>query len=366
MQQLALRVSVAAGGLASALRASAPRDKRLDTGALADVARAVRQVKPLACWLDRWPAAGEPLAQRRAALLALALEAATSAQRDRFAEQPARAVAACARAAADAADYIVREVADPLILQPAALDAVTLRQAGKPLGFAVVPSFCGHHRLAHIRFGSPAHASGAVHEGDEIVQVGARCVIGWSGAAVERACAAAARGGELPLRLRRRAPPLPAPRPLLRARAPAAPPAPAADSSDSSEALSPPASPAAPHARLFPAKPRPPHARRHSVSGGSPRARRAPHGIEQVSVAVRLMFRAFPRETSGDPLTSPLSCPQFWRELKEQRWERGGGSAGGSPAPQDRALYRRDKVNCPTPRLREYLCVANMNVSAEK
>lgn len=48
------------------------------------------------------------LAERRAQLLQLSLEAATCAQRDRFAEQPARAVAAAAAAAAQAADYIVQ------------------------------------------------------------------------------------------------------------------------------------------------------------------------------------------------------------------------------------------------------------------
>lgn len=58
-----------------------------------------------------------------------------------------------------------------MILQPASLDAVSLRQGARPLGFEVVPSFCGHHQLADIRFASPAHASGLVHEADEIVQV---------------------------------------------------------------------------------------------------------------------------------------------------------------------------------------------------
>lgn len=220
MQQLALRVSAAATGLARALRQSG--DARLETAALADVARVVRAVKPLVCWLDRWPCGGEPLQERRQALLALALEAATCAQRDRFAEQPARAVAACAQAAAAAADYIVQDAADPGVLAPAALDAVTLKQGEKPLGFEVVPSFCGHHQLARIRFGSPAHASGAVLEGDEIVQVGARCVVGWSGAAVAAACRALARRADLQLRLRRRAPKrLPAPlRPRAGPRAP--------------------------------------------------------------------------------------------------------------------------------------------------
>lgn len=69
--------------------------------------------------------------------------------------------------------WCAQDVSDPMILQGASLDTVVLRQGGRALGFDVVPSFCGHHQLADIRFGSPAHASGAVHVGDEIVQVGA-------------------------------------------------------------------------------------------------------------------------------------------------------------------------------------------------
>ncbi|XP_068630736.1 caskin-1 [Battus philenor] len=364
VQQLALRVSGAATALARALRQHA--DARLETHSLADVARIVHAVKPLVCWLDRWACPGAALGERKAALLQLALEAATCAQRDRFAEQPARAVAAAAAAAAQLADYIIQDVSDPMILQPASLDTVTLRQGARALGFEVLPSFCGHHQLAHIRFGSPAHASGAVHDGDEIVQVGARCVIGWSGEAVERLCArtaGAAAGGELPLRLRRRAParpartpPLHAPRRARRRPAPhhlrmhryeleaarvsasaagaasvaeagerrgAGPPAEAAgeetamgaeagvSSSDESEPLSPPASPTHLHldsTRMYPARPRGAARRRHSVSGGSPPARR-----------------------------HHLALDQFWQELQQRRCVR------GLHAPGD-ALYRRDKA----------------------
>ncbi|XP_045523969.1 uncharacterized protein LOC123714019 [Pieris brassicae] len=365
VQQLALRVSAAAASLARALRHHA--DTRLETHSLADVARTVHAVKPLVCWLDRWPlCSGAPLAERKAALLKLSLEAATCAQRDRFAEQPARAVAAAASAAAAVADYIIQDVSDPLILQPSWVDTVTLRQAGRPLGFHVLPSFCGHHQIAHIRFGSPAHASGHVHEGDEIVQVGDVCVLGWSGEAVERACAAVAgrASGELVLRLRRRGaralptPPLHtrAPRPRAhRLRLPpltdhrmlhryeldfpmtATPPAllrppveekeeppphsPACSpecSSDESEPLSPPASPTHLHldrARMYPPKPQAAVQRRHTISCGSPVSKRPHLGIEQ-----------------------------FWQELQQQRWDSGEG-----PEPEDAALYRRDKaVSCST------------------
>ncbi|KAL0891793.1 hypothetical protein ABMA27_015060 [Loxostege sticticalis] len=351
VQQLAARVSGAATGLARALARALRRapDARLDTQALADVAATVRAVKPLVCWLDRWPLVGSGgagvLGERKAQLLQLSLEAATCAQRDRFAEQPARAVAAAAAAAAAAADYIVQEVSDPMILQPASLDTVTLRQGEKPLGFNVVPSFCGHHQLCDIRFGSPAHASGAVHDGDEIVQVGPACVIGWSGEAVEARCAlaAAAAGGELQLRLRRRAARAPAalatPQ-LHRARyrhnldlrldtimtIPEADPAAAvaptdaeeaphspASSSDESEPLSPPASPDhlhLPHTRMYPPKPRSAVQRRHTISCGSPLSKRP-----------------------------NLPIDQFWRQLREHKWERGDSSDH-----DDSTLYRRDKA----------------------
>ncbi|CAG9134930.1 unnamed protein product [Plutella xylostella] len=201
--RLALRARVAA----AALRSLCPSERRLHTQALADVARTVSAVKPLVCWLDRWSLfGGSGLAERRALLLKLSLEAATSAQRDRFAEQPARAVAAAAAAIASTADYIIQDVQDHMVLVPARVDSVTLQQGARPLGFRLAPPPAGRH-LADIRFGSPAHRHPHIHDGDEILQVGDRVVVGWGGDAVMAECmraAAAAPRGELTLSLRRR------------------------------------------------------------------------------------------------------------------------------------------------------------------
>ncbi|CAG5027270.1 unnamed protein product [Parnassius apollo] len=362
VQQLALRVSGAATSLARALRNHA--DARLETHSLADVAATVRAVKPLVCWLDR-------------RVLCCLL--------------PCIVCRVCTS----------NDVSDPTILQPASLDTVTLRQGSRPLGFEVLPSFCGHHQLAHIRFGSPAHASGAVHDADEIVQVGGQCVIGWGGEAVERLCArvaAAAPSGELTLRLRRRGaalrpartPPLHAP---ARARAAArrAPPLAAdlrlhryevnvprmviddrsekekelqveaeagaaaavsaqaeaeaeaeasASSSDDSEPLSPPASPTHLHldsVRLFPVR----AGRGGGIGSGVRGARR--HSV-----------------CGGSPRAQRHHLPldQFWQQLQHQRWTR------GAHEDCDAALYRRDKaVSCSTglelsPRPRTCLGVA--------
>ncbi|XP_053602435.1 uncharacterized protein cnk isoform X3 [Plodia interpunctella] len=325
VQQLAMRLSAVATSLARALRLQP--DARLDPQALADVASTVRAVKPLVWWLERWSGSG--LAERAAALLKLALEACTSAQRDRFAEQPARAVAAAAARAALQADYIIQDVCDPLILQPASLETVSLRQGERPLGFDVVPSCCGHLQLADIRFGSPAHASGALHDGDEIVQVSGRCVVGWGGGAVLRLLAAsAAAQPALALRVRRRARLTPAalatprlhrlhkitaqrytPSPLREEPAPRA----GSPTSSGSE-LSPPASPThhLSSTRLYPPPPRAAPQRRHSISGSSPVDTRP-----------------------------SLTIEQFWQQLRSQRWDRG-------PEP-DHAFYRRDKaLSCST------------------
>ncbi|VVC92399.1 unnamed protein product [Leptidea sinapis] len=252
VQQLALRVSTAAASLARSLRLHT--DARLETQILADVARTVQAVKPLVCWLDRH----------------LSLEAATCAQRDRFAEAPARAVGAAAAAAAALADHIVQDVADPAVLQPAALETMSVRGAPRgAAGFHVLATFCGHLQLAHPHSPQAAAPAPLVRYGDEIVQVGGCCVIGWSAGEVQRACErGGARGGELVLRVRRRgALPLPAPAaPSVRPQRPhsdvnryegeapqprqPAPTAAKADSSsDESEPISPPASPTTPTSR---------------------------------------------------------------------------------------------------------------------
>ncbi|XP_072941084.1 uncharacterized protein cnk [Epargyreus clarus] len=92
----------------------------------------------------------------------------------------------------------------------------------------------------------------------------------------------------------------------------------AASSSDDSEPLSPPASPTQLHldrARLYPPKPAAAALRRHTVSGGSPVHKRP-----------------------------ALTIDQFWQELQQRRWVR-----GGSPENDDATLYRRDKaVSCST------------------
>lgn len=47
---------------------------------------------------------------------------------------------------AKVADYIIQDVSDPMVLQPASLDLVTLKKRESDLGFFVLPSMNGIHR----------------------------------------------------------------------------------------------------------------------------------------------------------------------------------------------------------------------------
>lgn len=43
------------------------------------------------------------------------------------------------------ANYIIQDVSDVMILQPAALNLVTIKKKGSELGFNVVPTYSGLH-----------------------------------------------------------------------------------------------------------------------------------------------------------------------------------------------------------------------------
>lgn len=64
-----------------------------------------------------------------------------------------------------------KEISDPMILQPASLDLATLKKKEQELGFFLMPNNHAIHQIAEIKYGSPAHSSSKIEEGDEIVQV---------------------------------------------------------------------------------------------------------------------------------------------------------------------------------------------------
>jgi connector enhancer of kinase suppressor of Ras 2 len=71
-------------------------------------------------------------------------------------------------------DTLIRDVNDPLILQPASLDIATAKRKTEDESFGLVfESSAPHgiHIIAEVKFQSPAHQCGRIQPGDEIVQV---------------------------------------------------------------------------------------------------------------------------------------------------------------------------------------------------
>ncbi|XP_057326647.1 probable serine/threonine-protein kinase DDB_G0282963 [Microplitis mediator] len=180
LQLLALRLSCQAHSLHNELFRQTD-SKPLKTQTLSDVVGVMKTVKPLVRWLDRSPFSGQlEYNDKKSKLLKLSIEIATCAQRDRFAEKPIEEIRNSCGELAKLADYIIQDMTDPMILQPASLDLATLKKRpGDELGFYILPSFHGSHQIAEIKFSSPAHQCGKMEDGDEIVQVNYQTVVGW-------------------------------------------------------------------------------------------------------------------------------------------------------------------------------------------
>ncbi|XP_015121433.1 uncharacterized protein LOC107044159 isoform X2 [Diachasma alloeum] len=180
LQLLALRLSCQAHSLHNELSRQTD-SKPVTTQTLSDVVGVVTSVKPLVRWLDKPPFSGQlEYADKKTLLLKLSIEMATCAQRDRFAEKPIEEIRTTCGQLAQLADYIIQDISDPMILQPASLDLATLKKKpGDDLGFYILPSFHGTHQIAEIKFSSVAHQCGKMEEGDEIVQVNYQTVVAW-------------------------------------------------------------------------------------------------------------------------------------------------------------------------------------------
>lgn len=128
LQLLALRLSCQSHSLQNELSRQTD-SKPVTTQTLSDVASVITAVKPLVRWLDRSPFSGQlEYNDKKAELMKLALEMATCAQRDRFAEKPIEEIRTICGQLAKLADYIIQEITDPMILQPASLDLATLKK----------------------------------------------------------------------------------------------------------------------------------------------------------------------------------------------------------------------------------------------
>uniref|UniRef100_A0A182JYG2 Connector enhancer of kinase suppressor of ras n=1 Tax=Anopheles christyi TaxID=43041 RepID=A0A182JYG2_9DIPT len=178
LQFLALHVATAAHSLSKQLEFS--DQEKLETAVLKDITRTITHLKALIEWLDRAPFRGQKkFDELRQQCMRFGLEVATVAMRDRFSLMPVQAIRQNAKKLESIGEYIIKDIMDPIILQPASLDLVTLKKRESDLGFLIMQNFHGVHRITEIKFNSPAHNSGKVEEGDEIVQINYQTVVGW-------------------------------------------------------------------------------------------------------------------------------------------------------------------------------------------
>lgn len=121
----------------------------------------------------------------RNSLLRIAIELATNAQRDTFAEKPINVILDCCTLLDELSDNLIREASDPLILQPASLEFATVkrRQNSEDEDFGLVFEplpLNGVHIISEVRFQSPAHLCSKIEPGDEVVQINYQTVVGWA------------------------------------------------------------------------------------------------------------------------------------------------------------------------------------------
>ena len=169
----------------------------VSTATMTAVADVLDSLWTLMSWLDRPPFNNRPTNNQpdfysgfKKNFCDIGLELATSAQRDTFAENPVRKILDCCTRLDQLSDTLIREVNDPLILQPASLDIATVRRRSNSHGcgaddadfgitFEPFP-LGGVHVISSVRFQSPAHQCDRIHTGDEVVQINYQTVVGWS------------------------------------------------------------------------------------------------------------------------------------------------------------------------------------------
>lgn len=117
----------------------------------------------------------------RSIVLRVAVELTSTAQRDQFVEQPNDVIKKTSKFLADYCEWVVLAIDDPDFIQPCWLDVVSVKK--KPdeddYGIKMQPTTLNSLTIEEVVFSSPAHRSGRICVGDEIVQVDYLTVIGW-------------------------------------------------------------------------------------------------------------------------------------------------------------------------------------------
>jgi len=115
-------------------------------------------------------------------LLRVAVELTSTAQRDQFVEQPNDILKKTSKFLADYCEWVVLAIDDPDFIQPRWLDIVSVKKKPEEDDFGIIIHSATLNELVieEVVFSSPAHRSGRISQGDEIVQVDYQTVVGWT------------------------------------------------------------------------------------------------------------------------------------------------------------------------------------------
>lgn len=154
---------------------------KVSTKTLIAVCDILNAAKTFISWIDRYPFEGQEVyIPIRKTILKLSIELASTAQRDQFADRPNEIILTNCLTFAGLCDRIVQDLHDSLAIQPASLDvALIKKRSNEELGMHIHSSYSGIHIISGIKLPSATNNCGRVDEGDEIVQVNYRTVVGW-------------------------------------------------------------------------------------------------------------------------------------------------------------------------------------------
>lgn len=186
LQMLSLRLGCKARSLFNILKRETDDEEksrdRVTTKTLSGVCDILTSVKLFVSWIDRYPFGGqEEYISIRKEILKLSIELASTAQRDQFVEKPNEVIKENCAIFAETCDKIVQDLNDPLAIQPAYLEVITIKKkTGEDIfsGVHFSSSYSGIHIVEKIDRSSIFYR-GRIEEGDEIVQINYQTVVGW-------------------------------------------------------------------------------------------------------------------------------------------------------------------------------------------
>ncbi|XP_074658041.1 connector enhancer of kinase suppressor of ras 2-like isoform X2 [Tubulanus polymorphus] len=188
LQALALQVSCTSNTLRNEVMdyySDSSGSPRLRSGhcvsILSGVCYVIRATKTMLSWLNRFPfELTDEYIILHNNIMKLSMELLAASQSDTCSPTNLEKILDISMKLAEICDNLIRNAKDSLVIQPATLEFANIRKKpAEELGIHIHSSYDGIHTISAVNNPSPAHVSGKVEEGDEVVQVNYQTVIAW-------------------------------------------------------------------------------------------------------------------------------------------------------------------------------------------